>query len=41
MKGNWRRQRKRRPLSGDAECVGVANARGEKMDRNKSADDSL
>jgi hypothetical protein len=28
-------------LLGDAECAGVANARGEKMDRNESADDSL
>jgi uncharacterized protein YkwD len=41
MKGNCRRQRKMKPLSRDAECAGAANARGEKMDRNKSADDSL
>jgi hypothetical protein len=25
----------------DAECASAANARGEKMNRNKSADDSL
>jgi hypothetical protein len=38
---NWRKRRKEKPLSRDAECADATNVRGEKMGRNRSADNSL